>query len=298
MGSFFWRLGAFALAALALGGFDVKAASGLYDFNGYFQETHPFTVRNAPTPYGAPPQQYGAPPQQYGAPPQQYGAPPQQYGAPPQQYGAPPQQYGAPPQQYGDPSAQGWGGAPQYGASPVQAQAPGAPRFKFNDAPEAKPASEGWNGISEIRLGVLAHDEGPFSRRKEKGADVNLAILFNSPDFLGVIWSPRPQIGGNYSTSKDTSQAYLGIVWEWDFWENYFFGFGWGGAYHSGKTRTEERTRKELGCKFLFREDFDLGYKFNENHRLMLHFDHISNAKLCSTNEGLENIGIRYGYKF
>ena len=30
----------------------------------------------------------------------------------------------------------------------------------------------------------------------------------------------------------------------------------------------------------------------------MFHFDHISNAKLCSTNEGLETFGIRYGYRF
>ena len=25
---------------------------------------------------------------------------------------------------------------------------------------------------------------------------------------------------------------------------------------------------------------------------------HLSNAKFCDTNEGLENVGVRYGYRF
>ena len=48
----------------------------------------------------------------------------------------------------------------------------------------------------------------------------------------------------------------------------------------------------------LFRESLDLGYRVLGPHSIMFHFDHISNAKLCSTNEGLETFGIRYGYRF
>ena len=71
--------------------------------------------------------------------------------------------------------------------------------------------------ISEIRLGALLHDEGPFSSRKEDGYDANLELLFTSPDFLDILWAPRPHIGVSYNSSGDTSQAYLELTWEWDF---------------------------------------------------------------------------------
>ena len=48
------------------------------------------------------------------------------------------------------------------------------------------------NGLSEIRIGVLVHDQGPFSSHKEDGYDGYFDILFTSPDFLEVVWSPRP----------------------------------------------------------------------------------------------------------
>ena len=47
-----------------------------------------------------------------------------------------------------------------------------------------------------------------------------------------------------------------------------------------------------------FRLGLNVGWQFNKNHSIDVLLDHISNAKLCDTNEGLENVGIRYGYKF
>jgi lipid A 3-O-deacylase len=164
-------------------------------------------------------------------------------------------------------------------------------------------ADSGWTGefedfFSEVRLGALWHDQGPFSSNKEDGVDINLEVLFTSPDVLDVIWSPRPHIGISYNTAGDTSQIYLGLTYEWDFWEDYFAGFSIAGAVHDGKIRTEELDRKELGCRFLFRESITFGYRFDRHHAVMAHMDHISNAKLCSTNEGLESLGVRYGYRF
>lgn len=152
--------------------------------------------------------------------------------------------------------------------------------------------------LSEIRVGALYHDQGPFSSNKEGGVDANLELLFASPDFFDILWSPRPHMGLSYNSSGDTSQAYLGLTWEWDFLEDFFAGFSLGGMVHDGFKTTQRLDRKELGCRILFRESITFGYRFSKHHSLMAFLDHSSNAKLCSRNEGLENVGIRYGYRF
>ena len=82
------------------------------------------------------------------------------------------------------------------------------------------------------------------------------------------------------------------------FYESYFANFSLGAGYHDGYKVTSLLDRKSLGCKLLFRESLDIGYRFHYSHSIMAHLDHISNAKLCSNNEGLESVGIRYGYHF
>src|SRR5690606_8870475 len=66
--------------------------------------------------------------------------------------------------------------------------------------------------LSEVRGGGLAHDVGVFGRSEEDGVDVNVELLFVSPDFLKPIWAPRPHIGASVSTSGETSQAYFGLT--------------------------------------------------------------------------------------
>ena len=154
------------------------------------------------------------------------------------------------------------------------------------------------NFISEIRVGALWHDQGPFSHRKEQGFDGNLEILFAAPDSLEKIWSPRPHVGMSINSAGDTNQTYLGLTWEGEFYERYFADFSIGAGYHDGYKVTSLLDRKSLGCKLLFRESLDIGYRFQYSHSIMAHLDHISNAKLCSNNEGLESVGIRYGYHF
>lgn len=169
---------------------------------------------------------------------------------------------------------------------------------------ERSDTNNGWGAISEIRGGVLNHDEGPFSRNKEEdNPDINLEVLFVSPDALDVIWSPRPHIGADINTGDDTSQIYAGLSWEWFLWRDLFAGFSLGGALHDGETTLgatdpDKGKKKELGCSLLFRESVEIGWMVTPNHGLSFMLDHISNAKLCDENEGLENMGIRYGYRF
>ena len=178
------------------------------------------------------------------------------------------------------------------------------PELAAEPAPRRAPPPDEGRGaggfLSEIRVGLLAHDQGPFSSNKEDGLDVNLEFLFVSPDLLDAIWSPRPHIGFTGNTAGDTSQAYLGLTWEWGFWRRAFAEFSFGGAVHDGELTTNMvgRTKKELGCRILFRQSVAIGYKFAGPHSVMAHLDHMSNAGICDENEGLENVGIRYGYRF
>ena len=84
---------------------------------------------------------------------------------------------------------------------------------------------------------------------------------------------------------------------------------------HDGRLYGDKdgQSEKSLGCRFLFREGIDVGYRFGKHHAIMAHLDHSSNASLCEKNtpdgtadgrhdavlnEGLESVGIRYGYMF
>ena len=185
---------------------------------------------------------------------------------------------------------------------PAAAPAAPAPAGPARPAPAAgmdEKADAGSYGIlSEIRLGAFLHDEGPFSRNKEDGIDANFEALFVSPEFLDLIFSPRPHLGVSANPSGNTNQLYLGLTWEWEFLENAFFDFAWGGTLHDGETAEVDPEKKALGCRVLFREAIDLGYRFQGHHGVMLHLDHASNTKLCDKNEGLESVGIRYGCRF
>ena len=179
-------------------------------------------------------------------------------------------------------------------APPAPAPARPAPAAGMDERADAG----GYGILSEIRLGAFLHDEGPFSRNKEDGIDANLEALFVSPEFLDLIFSPRPHLGVSANPSGNTNQLYLGLTWEWEFLENAFFDFAWGGTIHDGETAEVDPEKKALGCRVLFRKAIDLGYRFQGHHGVMLHLDHASNAKVCDKNEGLESVGIRYGYRF
>ena len=187
--------------------------------------------------------------------------------------------------------------------SPSLTAAENSPKpVRYRESPSAKPGnkqSKALGGfLSEVRLGVLKHDFGPFSSSEEDGIDVNFELLFASPGFLQIIWSPRPHLGVTINTDDDTDQAYFGLSWEFDVWRNLFAGLSFGGAIHNGETETDRSDKKELGCKLQFRETVELGYRFGGRHAITAFLDHVSNANLCDKNEGLENLGVRYGYRF
>jgi lipid A 3-O-deacylase len=179
------------------------------------------------------------------------------------------------------------------GASAAQAAGIYGGDSKNYTAWQASPASP-----FEVRVGVLDHDPGIFGNPKEKGADVNAEALFASPDFLSMLCSPRPHIGGSVNSDGNTSQIYTGLTWRRDFWSNLFGEFSFGPSFNDGVHDKRYLDRKALGSNVLFRESLSLGYQFDQRNNISVMLDHISNAGLAKYNGGMETVGLRYGHSF
>ena len=67
---------------------------------------------------------------------------------------------------------------------------------------------------------------------------------------------------------------------------------------HDGQLQLEDWDRKALGSRVLFHIPAEVGYRFDDHHNLSAYFEHMSNAYTVSPNEGMDRLGIRYGYRF
>ena len=48
----------------------------------------------------------------------------------------------------------------------------------------------------------------------------------------------------------------------------------------------------------LFHIPAELGYRFDGNNSVSVYFEHMSNADTQDNNQGLDRLGVRYGYRF
>ena len=154
--------------------------------------------------------------------------------------------------------------------------------------------------IRELRCGVAAHDvDGLWSgSSKEKGPDIHVEALFNRPLFRLFSATAYPNGGASINTRGDTSKIFGGLLLQWEPSGSFFFSTGIGLVLHNGKRDTASTDRKSLGSRLLFRIPVEIGYAITRHHRVMILFDHVSNAYLASPNEGMDTLGILYGYRF
>jgi len=166
------------------------------------------------------------------------------------------------------------------------------------------PAVAGW--IDEGKVGVLAHDVGIFGDNVEGGADVDGELIFKSPGFLKLIGSPRQDVGVSVNTDNKTSFLYLDILnWNWTLSRNLlhpddgaYVGAFLGGAVHDGNLNHETDGKKALGTRALYHLGVNVGYQINPVNSVELYLVHLSNAGASSHNAGINDIGIRVGFKF
>jgi len=139
----------------------------------------------------------------------------------------------------------------------------------------------------------------------ESGADLNFEMLFTPPDFLAVIGSPRPHLGGSVNSAGNTSVGYFGLTWGINLIQGLF---GWGdgvfvngslgGALQDGYTNSAPPDRKKLGSTALLRESLELGYQATPSVSVSGFVAQMSNAGLADHNAGLTDAGVPFGVKF
>ncbi|WP_319407019.1 acyloxyacyl hydrolase [uncultured Desulfosarcina sp.] len=154
--------------------------------------------------------------------------------------------------------------------------------------------------VRAFRVGLAAHDvDGLWSgESREKGPDLCAEVIFSRPLFHLLSAAAYPNVGASLNTRNDTSKVYGGFLLQWEPASAFFFSTGLGLALHDGRLDTDSADRKSLGSRVLFRIPIEIGYALNRRHRIILVFDHMSNAYLASPNEGMDTLGLVYGYRF
>lgn len=168
--------------------------------------------------------------------------------------------------------------------------------------------------VSEVQLGVLAHDVPILGIQSEHGADLNGELRFVTPvpnawaaqvpTALRWLLTPRPDIGIDANASGYTSQAYIGLTWTAVLFhalvapsDRFDFSIGFGPAFNNGR-RIGSDDHLALGSSVLFHPSVELAYWFNPRWNMSLYFEHSSNAGLARENAGLDNLGVRLGVGF
>ena len=146
---------------------------------------------------------------------------------------------------------------------------------------------------------MLAHDVPDLwaGFNLEGGTDINAEVLFGRGlPFLGG--TLRPALGASVNTEGFTSRAYLDARWEVELQRSFFLGIGLGAAVHDGVLGPTEPDRKALGSRVLFHIPLELGLRLDAHNSVLVYFEHTSNANLARFNEGLDAIGLGWGYRF
>jgi hypothetical protein len=164
----------------------------------------------------------------------------------------------------------------------------------------SRPVVAGDDWISEVKLGALYHDmPGLWSnfQLEQTSVDPNLEILFRPL----VQWQGgmiRPAIGAEVNLRGDTSKAYADLRWQFDVTRALYFALGFGAAIHDGTIAPTDPNRKALGARVLFHPSAEIGINLDPHDNVSVFFDHMSNGDTANYNEGMDELGVRYGYRF
>jgi hypothetical protein len=154
--------------------------------------------------------------------------------------------------------------------------------------------------IHELSIGVLAHDVPDLwsgFRKEPSSADINVEAKL-SPSMAAFFGTMRPAIGATISTEGHTSHAYIDARVTNDLSDRLFIGWGVGAAVHDGNTGPHDPQRKALGSQLLFHIPFEIGFRLDGRSSVSAYFEHTSNANTQRYNEGMDRLGVRYGYRF
>lgn len=161
-------------------------------------------------------------------------------------------------------------------------------------------ANAGDGLIYQLSVGALDHDIGNLwsgFRREKESLDINVDAQL-SPSMQVFFGTLRPAVGGTINTQGLTSMGYIDARWTYEAASGLFFGVGLGGAIHDGNIGKEDPARKALGSRVLFHIPLEFGYRFDAHQSVSAYFEHMSNGYTMQYNEGMDRLGVRYGYRF
>lgn len=157
----------------------------------------------------------------------------------------------------------------------------------------ATPAEAG-----ELFGGVYVHDvDSPLTKSGiEKGADVQLGYRW---DRIGK--TPlQPYLFGAVNTSGETHYAVAGVSAK--FGKRFYIRPGVGIALHSGDNQDFEDPGDddvEFGTNILIAPEVGIGFTISERASVEASLVHLSHAQLFGgQNPGIDNVGIRFNWKF
>lgn len=155
----------------------------------------------------------------------------------------------------------------------------------------------------EIRIGVLQHDTKVVQNRIEPGTDLNLEWIgpvYSLPDMFQLYpgFGIRPVFGytGNFGGAR-TEEVYAAMGFDLLPSDTYEFRVSLGLAAHNGQLDRDDPDRLALGQRVLFYASFEVGFWWHHNG-LFAFFQHSSNGPMGGPNDGINNLGVRYGYRF
>ncbi|MEM9232721.1 MAG: acyloxyacyl hydrolase [Pseudomonadota bacterium] len=159
----------------------------------------------------------------------------------------------------------------------------------------------------EVRLGIAKHDLSDT----ESGFDIQAQYVFGKePDAAGY-WTIRPYLVVATNTDGYINFGGAGLQPEYAISENWLAEFQFGVVAHDGRidlpppNMPVERqfvldTERTYGCEALFHLSPSLRRNVTDNLSVAFYWEHLSHGQIiCSgKNEGLDNYGLRLGYRF
>jgi lipid A 3-O-deacylase len=170
--------------------------------------------------------------------------------------------------------------------------------------------------VSEVRFGAFAHNvETNVAKNagKEGGQDLQIEVLFDSPNLFKRLGAPRPSLVASLNTQGETSFGGVSLDWHFPLGQHFSIDPYLGYIIHTGdplnnpyppadSLRRAAFNAEELalGSRDLFRLGFATSYKLSDTWTTAIVYEHLSHGHILGgeKNQGLDNLGLRFGRTF